>query len=217
VNRPRIAALVLTAALVTGACGSDPDRQLAGLDLIDPVSDPDRQLVGYRREPAPVVGGLSLPDLTNPGADLSLQAGPEHLLVIYFGYTNCPDFCPTTLSDLRLATRRMDEDLAARVDVAMVTIDPERDLAVLPDYVTSFFADGHALGTDDDNLLAQAAGPFGVAYNIEQTPDGVTEVSHTTALYAVDDSGQLALTWPFGVAIDDLAADLTQLLESSSE
>ena len=157
------------------------------------------ELTGYRREPAPLVGDLSLPDLTDPGADLVLRAEPGQLLVIYFGYTNCPDFCPTTLSDLRLATRRMDADDAARVDVAMVTVDPERDVAVLPDYITSFFDDGHALGTDDADLLARAAAPFGVTYDVARSDDGTIAVAHTTALYVVDDAGQLALTWQFGV------------------
>lgn len=172
-----------------------------------------RELAGYRRDPAPVVGGLSLPDLTADGADFELRAEPGGLLAVYFGYTNCPDFCPTTLSDLRLALRRMDEADAARVDVAMVTVDPERDLPVLAAYVTSFFDDGHALGTEDENRLQAAAAPFGVAYTITRGDGGeIEDVSHTTALYVVDDQGELVLTWQFGVAIDDLAADLDQLL-----
>jgi protein SCO1/2 len=200
-NLGRIAALMVTAALAVGACGSN---------------DPPRELAGYRRDPAPEVGDLSLPDLTNPGSDFSFQAEPDHLQVVYFGYTNCPDFCPTTLSDLRLATRRMDEANAARIDVAMVTVDPGRDLALLPDYVTSFFDDGRALGTDDNSRLAQAVPPFCVTYNVEETDDGLIDVARSTSLYVVDETGHLVLTWQFGVSIDDLAADLTQLLESSS-
>jgi protein SCO1/2 len=199
VTHRRLVTLALAAALTIGACGGDPPRALAG----------------YRREPAPLVGDLSLPDLTDPGTELALRAEPGQLLVVYFGYTNCPDFCPTTLSDLKLAMRRMDADDAARIDVAMVTVDPERDVAVLPDYITSFFDDGHALGTDDAELLARAAAPFGVTYAVARADDGTIEVAHTTALYVVDDVGQLALTWQFGVSIDDLAADLTELLETT--
>ena len=200
-NLRRITALAVAAALAVGACGGD---------------DAPRELTGYRREPAPEVGDLSLPDLTIPGTEFSFRAEPGHLQIVYFGYTNCPDFCPTTLSDLRLATRRMDGADAARLDVAMVTVDPGRDLTVLPDYITSFFDDGHALGTDDDSRLAQVARPFGVAYNVEETDDGLIDVAHSTSLYVIDDTGRLVLTWQFGVSIDDLAADLTQLLESSS-
>ena len=196
----RVGVLFVAASVLAGACRSDPPRELAG----------------YRREPAPSVGELSLPDLSAAGDEFNLRADPGHLLVVYFGYTNCPDFCPTTLSDLKLATKRMKQAEAARIDVAMATVDPERDLPILPDYIASFFDDGHALGTDDGRRLAEVAAPFGVSYNISEAADGSVEVSHTTSLYVVDDTGHLALTWQFGVSIDDLAADLTQLLESSS-
>jgi protein SCO1/2 len=196
----RLAVALLTIALIAGACGGGTPRELSG----------------YRRQPAPMVGDITLPDLTTDGADLTLEAESGHLLVVYFGYTKCPDFCPTTLSDLRLATQRMDEDLAAKIDVAMVTVDPARDTPVLADYITSFFDGGHALATDDSARLAQAAAPFGVSYSVDEGEDGSIEVAHTTALYVVDDTGHLALTWQFGVAIDDLAADLSQLLEEST-
>ena len=194
-RRPVAGLLLAMVALV--ACGGDEPRELAG----------------YRREPAPAVGQFALPDLSDGGSDFPLRADDGGVLVVYFGYTNCPDFCPTTLSDLRLATRRLDDGLASRIDVAMVTVDPDRDLPVLDDYVASFFDDGHALGTDDPATLAEVAAPFGVSYDVTETSSGEIEVAHTTALYAIDDTGDLVLTWQFGVSIDDLAADLTQLLE----
>ncbi len=199
-NNRRFGALAIAAALAISACGSN---------------DSPHELAGYRREPVPEVGEITLPDLTDSGAEFALQADPGQLLVVYFGYTNCPDFCPTTLSDLRLATRRMDENDAAKIDVAMVTVDPERDIPILPEYITSFFDDGHALGTDDNSALAQAAAPFGVSYNVDKTDPEVIRVAHSTSLYVVDDAGQLILTWQFGVPIDDLAGDLTQLLEAT--
>ena len=197
----RFAALAISATLAVSSCGSN---------------DPPRELAGYQRQPVPEVGDLTLPELTNGDADFAFQADPGELLVVYFGYTNCPDFCPTTLSDLRLATRRMDEDDAAKIDVAMVTVDPERDIPILPDYITSFFDDGIALGTMDSALLAQAAAPFGATYNVDTSDPELTEVAHSTALYVVDDAGHLILTWQFGVPIDDLAGDLTQLLEGET-
>ena len=78
---------------------------------------------------------------------------------MYFGYTNCPDVCPTTMADLGAALDRLDDEDAARVDVAMVTVDPERDTAVLADYVQSFVADAHAMATDDPAALRAAGGP----------------------------------------------------------
>lgn len=190
----RALAVAVAAGVALTACGSE------------------RELAGYRREPAPVVRGISLPDLTAGGEEFALRADPGELLVIYFGYTNCPDFCPTTLSDVRLARRQLDEP--DRVDVAMIAIDPDRDLPILADYVGGFFPDhGHALGTDDAGLLARVAAPFGVQYDISTNDDGEIEVAHTTQLYAIDDRGEITVTWPFGVTRDDLAADLARLLE----
>lgn len=199
------------AALAVAACGGGDDTSGGSIDV-----DADRELAGYRRDPAPVVGELTLPDLAADGEEQALRADPGEILTIYFGYTNCPDFCPTTLSDLRLATRRMDPADAARVDLAMITVDPDRDLPVLVDYVTSFLDGAHALGTAEPGRLAEVAAPFGVGYEITTNDEGETQVAHSTSLYAVDDAGEIVLTWQFGVSIDDLAADLTQLLAEES-
>ena len=123
-RRPRsLIALAVAGTLTIAACGGDDSTARP---------DADRELAGYRRDPAPVVGDLTLPDLTADGEEFAIRADPGEILAVYFGYTNCPDFCPTTLSDLRLATRRMDPADAARVDLAMVTVDPPRDLPCSP-------------------------------------------------------------------------------------
>jgi protein SCO1/2 len=179
-----------------------------------------RELSGYSREPFPQVGGLALPDATADSAPLSFRADPGGLLVVYFGYTNCPDYCPTTMNDVKLARARLDEP--ERISMAMVTIDPDRDFVVDPErcddaivlacYVRSFIPDAHALGTGDQDELSKVAAPFGVSYNIETSGDEII-VSHSTSLYAVDDQGRLVLTWQFGLSIEDLAADMETLLE----
>lgn len=169
-----------------------------------------REFAGFVREPAPDVSALSLPD-TSTDDDLTLRARPGGLLMVYFGYTNCPDYCPTTMSELKIALRRAGDPAA--VDVAMVTVDPDRDGPILADYVGSFFPGGHALVTYDDALLAEVAAPFGASYLVSTDDDGSVEVAHSTALYAVDDSGQLVMTWPFGINIDEMAADIKDLLD----
>jgi len=169
-----------------------------------------RELAGYSVDPVPAVGAVALPDLTAGGADFPFVAKQDDLLVVYFGYTNCPDACPTTMSNVKLARQRLDDP--GRVQVAMVSIDPDRDLDVLADYVTSFVADGHALGTAEQTALRKAADAFGVSYDVTTGADGKPEVAHTTLLYAIDDTGHVVLAWPLGVGIDDLAADFDQLL-----
>jgi protein SCO1/2 len=170
-------------------------------------------LAGYEREPEPTVGSLSLPAVNRDNADFAFRAEPEGLLIVYFGYASCPDVCPTTLSDTRLALAELG-DRAASVEVAMVTIDPDRDSPpILSDYVETFIDGAIALRTDDPDALAIAADAFGVTYSVTTNDEGEIEVGHTPFLYVVDDQGAIILTWPFGTPADDLASDLKILLD----
>ena len=190
----RALAMLTLAITALAACGGGDDAGFAG----------------YSRLPAPQVGEVSLPRADGTG-NVAFRADDGGLLLVYFGYTNCPDFCPTTLADLKVALNRVG-DAATAVDVAMVTVDPERDLAILDDYITSFFTDGIALGTTDPTVLTAATEPFGVSYLVTQNDAGGTDVAHSTQLYAVDDTGSLVLTWPFGIETQELADDITDLL-----
>ena len=87
--------------------------------------------------PAPMVDLSSIPSLTDPGSDITFQADPGEFRLVFFGYTHCPDVCPTTLADLTVAMRKLPEADAAKVDTVMVTVDPDRDLDVLAEYVQS--------------------------------------------------------------------------------
>lgn len=199
-RRSIVRAALLAGALSVGAltaCGSEPPRELAG----------------FVRDPSPAVDRVALPDLSRGGAEFEMRAEPGELLVVYFGFTNCPDVCPTTLADLRAALRRMDAAEADRVQLAVVTVDPDRDIPVLVDYAQTFVDGAHALATTDDSLLRAAADPFGVSYAVEIDAEGRVEVGHSSQMFVVDDTGTLVLTWQFGIPADDIAADLSQLLE----
>ena len=192
-------ALLLVLGLVVSACGSDAAYVPAGIV----------------RTPAPDVSDVVLPDITN-GVDMSFVAAPGGVLIVYWGYTACPDVCPTTLAEVRKALRDIG-DQAQLVDVAMVTVDPDRDtVEVLPVYMQAFVADGIAVRTDDDEVLAAAAEPFGVQYSVTVQDDGWVDVVHTGFLYAIDDRGMIRLTWPFGIESEDIAADLWALLDEES-
>jgi protein SCO1/2 len=175
----------------------------------------DRELVGYTREPAPEVADVALPDVAGGGQEFAFRAPADGLLVVYFGYTNCPDVCPTTLANVRGARLDLGDD-ADRVSLAMVTVDPERDADVLAEYVRSFVPAAHALATDDGGDLRAAADRFGVSYQVVERPDGEVEVAHTDHLFAVDDAGTLVVTWPSGIDRQDLADDLEQLLRDTA-
>jgi protein SCO1/2 len=197
----RLAALAAGGTLLLGACGGDEGSAA--------------ELTGIVREPAPLVSENTIPSLTEPGEDVVFQADEEGLQLVYFGFTNCPDVCPTTLADATVALRKLPEGMADRVDTVMVTVDPARDLDVLPGYVQSFIPDAAAAGTMDAEVLAAVAEPFGVVYDVRELDDGTVEVDHSPFLYAVDDQGELVLAWQFGAESDDIATDIETLLERS--
>ena len=169
---------------------------------------------GYDRKPIPDVGGITLPAVEADGTEspFTLRAADGGLLLIYFGYTSCPDVCPTTLADVRLALSNMGDD-ANRIELAMITIDVEVDTPdVLTNYIRSFVPESIAVRTTDDGRLRAAADVFGADYG-KETVDGAAEVYHTGSLYVVDDLGHLLLTWPFGTPSDDIRSDLERLLD----
>jgi protein SCO1/2 len=187
--------VVLTIALVAVACGDSGPYVPAGII----------------RTPAPDLSEVSLPNVTD-GGDLHFIADPGEVLILYFGYTACPDVCPTTMADVRKSLRNLG-DLADSIDVAMATVDPDRDTdEVLTVYVHAFIDDGVALRTEDPDELAAAAEPLGVQYSVTIQDDGWVDVAHSGFLYAVDDEGTLRLTWPFGIEAELIEADLRALL-----
>jgi protein SCO1/2 len=170
-------------------------------------------LNGLVRRPLPDVGALALPDAARDGEPTPFRARAGGVLLVAFGYTSCPDICPTTMADLRLARSELGRD-RDRVDVAMVTVDPRRDTAaVLTSYVQHFFPHGRALRTDAPGALRAAADGFGVQYEVTVSPDtGQEEVGHTSLVYAVDDHGRVRVAWPFGMDYREITGDLRRLL-----
>jgi protein SCO1/2 len=148
-----------------------------------------------------------------------MRARAEELLVVYFGYTSCPDICPTTLNDVGIAVADLPADLAERVSVAFVTVDPERDTAeVLQSYLAHFVDRSVGLRSEDAGELAAAASVFGVQYEVAEHQPGDTtyDVAHTAVTYVVDDTGTVAVEWPFGFDNQDMTSDLRTLLEEGS-
>lgn len=158
------------------------------------------------------MGEQALPDSSNGDAEFPFRAQPDQLLLVYFGYTNCPDICPTTLADLRISLKRLGSE-ANRVQVAMVTVDPTRDTPeVLGNYVDHFFRNPHALRTDDPAALQRVADAFGVQYEIQTDPQGKVDVGHTSLVFAIDDRGQVVDAGPTGMDNQIVTDDLRLLL-----
>jgi protein SCO1/2 len=141
---------------------------------------------------------------------LSDQTGK--LVLLYFGYTSCPDVCPTTLAVLKRTRMQLDRQ-AEQVRVVFVTVDQERDSAErIGAYLGAF--DSTFVGLTGAELDLE---PVWRAYSVyRQKQPGSSAlgytVDHTARIYLIDTQGQLRLTFPFGITADDIAPDVRHLL-----
>ena len=131
-------------------------------------------------------------------------------VVIFFGFTHCPDICPTTLAETAAALKKLGAD-ADRVQVLFVTIDPERDTAeALAKYVTAF--DPRFLGLRGDaDATQRAAKEFKVFYEKRKTGDTYS-MDHSGQTYVIDPQGRLRLLVRPERLAEDLPEDLRTLL-----
>ena len=135
------------------------------------------------------------------------------LVVLFFGYTHCPDVCPTTLSDLATALKLMGTD-AQKVQVLFVTVDPERDTqALLKQYIPAFNPSFLGLyGTPD--TTAKTVKEFRIFFQKQPKDEkGRYAVDHTAGTYVLDQNGRLRLFMGYGQDAKAIAHDLKLLLK----
>lgn len=132
-------------------------------------------------------------------------------LLVFFGFTNCPDVCPTTLSEVAQVMDDLGAE-AARVQPIFISIDPERDRALgLDDYTSAFHPAILGLA-GDQAATAAAARSFRVYFEREDdaaAPDGYT-MSHSPGLFLVDPDGQWLRQYAYGTPADDILNDLKE-------
>ena len=156
---------------------------------------------------------FDLPDVTGQRRRIADFKGK--LVVVFFGFTQCPDVCPTTLLELAEARKLLGAD-GARVQGVFVTVDPERDNAeLLKAYVGNFGGDWVALRGSPEEIKATAKN-FKIYYAKVpgRTPDAYT-VDHTAGSYIFDTKGKVRLFTRYGVGAQALADDLKLLLAQS--
>lgn len=136
---------------------------------------------------------------------------PGKALVVFFGYTSCPDVCPLTLSHLSRAFGLMDEN-GERIQVLFISVDPERDTpARIGTYLANFHPSFVGLtGTEDE--IRSVASAFGVYFSRVGEGEGYT-VDHTARSFVIDKSGEIVLTFPVSSTPEEMATDLTRLLK----
>ena len=158
--------------------------------------------------------GKSLELTDHTGQPRSLADWRGKVVVVFFGFTHCPDVCPTTLADVSQVLKQLGAD-AERVQVLFVTVDPERDTReLLGKYVTAF--DPRFLGLWGDAAATQrAAREFKVYYEKRKTADGYS-VDHSGQTYVIDPRGRLRLFVRPDRLASDLPEDLRTLLKERS-
>ncbi len=154
--------------------------------------------------------GFSLPDAA--GTTRTLADFRGKVVVVFFGYLNCPDVCPTTLAELAETMKRLGKD-ADRVQVLFVTVDPARDTPeVLAKYVQAFDPRFVGLRGDADQLAATAKA-FKVIYQKQPGPTpGSYSMDHSAGTYVFDPQGRIRLFVSYGQGADVFTHDIAALL-----
>lgn len=136
------------------------------------------------------------------------------VVVVFFGFTHCPDVCPTTLAELSAALKLLGAD-AQRVQVVLITVDPARDTPdVLASYVTAFDASFLGLsGTPEQ--ISEVAREFKVIYQkVEGRAAGQYSMDHSAGSYIFDPQGRLRLYVSYGQGPEVFAHDIAELLKA---
>jgi protein SCO1/2 len=152
--------------------------------------------------------------LDQNGNRFSLSSLKGRTVMMFFGYTYCPDACPTTLTKFRQIKEQMG-DKAQQVAFVFVTVDPERDT---PDRLKEYLrnVDPSFIGlTGDRDTLEKVWKDYGVYAEKEPAPTGSTAgyyMAHSSFTYLIDRQGNLRLIFPFETTAQDMASDLLAVL-----
>ena len=198
-HRSLVATLVAVASLALGGCDRLSSASKATFNAVDITGaelGTDFRLTDHR------------------GAPRSIGDFRGKTVVLFFGYTHCPDMCPTTLADLAATVRSLGAD-GNRVQVLFVTVDPKRDTAeLLGRYVPAFHPDFLGLRGDPEETgrIAKAFKIF-VSEVPGRTPESYT-IDHSTQKLAFDSQGRLRLLIPHGTPPEKMAADLRLLMNN---
>jgi len=148
------------------------------------------------------------------GTPRSLADFRGKVVVVTFGYTQCPDVCPTTLADLSSAVKKLGAD-GSRVQVLFVTVDPRRDKPELLKQYVPAFNPGFLGLYGDEAATKKATGEFKVY--AQERPGKTAEtytVDHTAQTFAFDREGRLRLVFGYGATPEAMASDFRILLNS---
>lgn len=164
-------------------------------------------------EPYPVASEIDL--ARSDGSRFRLSELRGEIVLLFFGYTSCPDVCPATMAELRQALSELQQQDADQVKVVFVTVDPERDTpARVQEYVTQFnpaFIGLSGSKSDLEKIWAE----YGVYREIagEQSAAGYI-VNHTARVNLIDQQGNLRVSFSFDTPVENIVHDLKLMLKN---
>lgn len=165
---------------------------------------------GFMLDEATLATDFTLNAAGNQRVSLSDYRGK--VVLLYFGYTHCPDVCPTTMADLRVAISEL-EAKGNDIQVIMVSVDPERDSPEwLADYVHRF--DDRFMGlTGPLDQVTEIATAYGIHFH-KHAGSAATGylIDHTAKVLVIDRKGSLRMFFPFGETSEEMAEDLQYML-----
>ena len=161
---------------------------------------------------SPMVAAAPIDLTRHGGAKFSLAREKGRVVLVFFGYTHCPDFCPATLGDWQRVKSALGEN-ADQVRFVFVTVDPKRDSAhVVQEYVSNF--DKSFIGLSGDSAqLAEIAQSYGVSSFVEGSHRShVYSVAHPSRVYLIDTKGRLRFMYTAGTPTAELVQDIRHIL-----
>lgn len=187
-----LAAAVMTLALLAG-CGQPYTFQ--GTAFPEPLARPDFELTSEASQP--------------------LRLSDQHgkVVLLFFGYTSCPDICPTTLAEASTILQDLGSD-EENVGFLFITADPQRDSPEKLAAYTNAFHPAIVGLTGTPEQLAAVYSDFKVRVEREETPDSALgyQINHTSRMYLVDQDGNLRLSYRYGTPPEEIVKDVRHLL-----
>jgi protein SCO1/2 len=216
-------ALALAAAVVLAAagCGSQTTGNTPGASQYKPITIVNRTGLppnwGY-------YGTEMSPPLPKPEWTLTDTAGAAYdvgartqgrITILLFGYTQCPDICPTEVADLVAALRALPAAVSGKVTVLLITVDPAHDTGpVLSAYIRRFNpspASAFVGLTASDPMVIKDAGELGIQVGVPRKIDGVDTVAHGAQEEVFGRNGYAIFFWDAATPVLDIAHDINQL------
>jgi len=204
----RIVVILLGLMLLAGCSG--------GGTAATPTPDYADELMGAVYDPPRALAEFNL--ASTEGDTFALSDYSGDVILLYFGYRSCPDFCPTTFAELRRVMTDLG-DLSEKVQVAFVTVDPDRDTLELMDlYTNAFNPDFIGLRGEGDTLQA-VMDQFGVVAEKQVLGDDPMAylMDHTASVFLIDPQGRLLAQYLYGTFYRDIVHDIQVILGSTTQ